>query len=53
MTVRIIETGEQADVNKSYGQRLIEQGKAVPVPGEKKAAKKGRTAAEDEPKGAD
>jgi hypothetical protein len=36
--VKLIQTGEVTVVNDSYGKRLIEQGKAVPAPVEKKAA---------------
>lgn len=30
MDVKLTQTGETITVNKSYGMRLIEQGKAVP-----------------------
>ena len=32
MKVKMLKTGEQKDVNNSYGTRLIEQGQAVAVP---------------------
>lgn len=40
MRIRIIETGEIAEHDASYAVRLIEQGKAVPMP----AAAKPRSA---------
>lgn len=39
MNVRMIKTGENATVNDGYGARLIEQGKAVLLKGEKKPQK--------------
>lgn len=38
MIVKIIKTGETKNVSASYGLRLIEQGVAVAVPREDKAA---------------
>ena len=32
MKVKMLKTGEQKEVNNSYGTRLIEQGQAVAVP---------------------
>jgi hypothetical protein len=39
MKVIMIATGEIAEVNESYGARLIEQGKAVMAPAKKEAPK--------------
>ena len=36
MKVRMIKTGETVNANDSYALRLIEQGKAVAVPGKKR-----------------
>lgn len=52
MKVKMLKTGEQKEVNNSYGTRLIEQGQAVAVPETKeetagtagKKAKKGEEA---------
>lgn len=52
MKVKMLKTGEQKEVNNSYGTRLIEQGQAVAVPEAKeeptgtagKRAKKGEEA---------
>ncbi|MCE5342212.1 MAG: hypothetical protein LLF96_01300 [Eubacteriales bacterium] len=38
MKVKLTHGGEAVDVNNSYGMRLIEQGKAVLLPPEKKPA---------------
>lgn len=44
MRVLILATGKTEEHNDSYGARLIEQGRAVPAPAEKKpAAKKPQT----------
>ena len=45
MTVKFIKTGEELVCNDSYGTRLIEQGKAVAVPGKVKSVKPADTPA--------
>lgn len=40
MKVLILATGKTEEHNDGYGARLIEQGRAVPAPAEKKTAAK-------------
>lgn len=51
MKVVLLETGAVETFNDSYGLRLIEQGKAVPAPEKKPAAKKAEPEKEPEKTG--